>query len=218
VLYYHYDLFKSHYDACVNRILHARRHGEEPDDHRPVFATPQALPEAEASDETKREVKARDFHKCLCCGNHKNLQVDHISPRYLHVDHRSANLQTLCKICNGLKGDTEVISFRNHETTLTSALSSFPEFKTPKGKNAKNAAKWEMYLRRCVNFYYSCGAVEKVDIGGRGERFRTWRIWLFQGNDPEWLEPHLAGLVKRIRKTREKEGFQPAPDEIEIIG
>jgi hypothetical protein len=143
------------------------------------------------------------------------LQVDHISPRYLHVDHRSANLQTLCKICNGLKGDTEVISFRNHETTLTSAPSSFPEFKTPKGKNP---AKWEMYLRRCVNFYYRCGAVEKVDVGRRGERFRTWRIWLFQGNDPEWLEPHLADLVKRIRKTREKEGVQPAPDEIEIVG
>ena len=218
VLYYHYDLFKSHYDACVNRILHARRHGEEPDDHRPVFTTPQALPEAEASDETKREVKAGDHHQCLCCGNHKNLQVDHISPRYPHVDHRSGNLQTLCKICNGLKGDTEVISFRNHETTLTSSPSSFPEFKTPKGKNAKDAAKGEMYLRRCVNFYYRCAAVEKVDIGGRGERFRTWRIWLFQGNDPEWLEPHLPGLAKRIRKTKEKERLRPAPDQIEIVG
>ena len=34
VFYDSYDQCKSGYDACVNRILHARRHGSDPGDHR----------------------------------------------------------------------------------------------------------------------------------------------------------------------------------------
>ena len=55
-------------------------------------------------------------------------------------------------------------------------------------------------------------------IAARGERFRTWRIWLFQGSDPAWLEPHLLALVARIRQAREGAGFQPAPEKILIAG
>ena len=59
VFHYAYDQFKFGYDACVNRILHARRHGSEPGDHRPNFTTPQDLPEMEPSDETKWEQSGR---------------------------------------------------------------------------------------------------------------------------------------------------------------
>ena len=34
-IYYRYDLFKSQYDACVNRLLHALRHGGDPKGHKP---------------------------------------------------------------------------------------------------------------------------------------------------------------------------------------
>ena len=74
------------------------------------------------------------------------------------------------------------------------------------------------YLRRCVNFYYQRGAVEAVEIGQRREGLRTWQIWLFQGNDPAWLAPHLPHLATQIREVREYDGLMPAPDQIVIAG
>ena len=220
VLHYQYDQFKSGYDACVNRILHARRHGSDPGDHRPNITTLQDLPEMEPSDETKWEVKVRDHHRCLCCGtdNGRRLEVDHVTPKYLHVDHQRENLQTLCRICNRQKGDEEVIDFRNHRTTLTESPDGFPDGPLPGGRNAKDPSQWTMYLQRSVNFFYRCGAVEGIDIATRGERFRTWRIWLFQGNDQDWLRPHLQELAERIRQARVEAGFQAAPETIVIAG
>ena len=75
-----------------------------------------------------------------------------------------------------------------------------------------------MYLQRSVNFFYRCAAVEDINIAARGERFRTWRIRLFQGNDPDWLRPHLPELTERIRHARVEAGFQPAPETIVIAG
>ena len=69
-----------------------------------------------------------------------------------------------------------------------------------------------------MNFYYQRGAIEAVEIGQRGEGLRTWRVWLFQGNDPAWLAPHLPGLATRIREVREYDGLKPAPDQIVIAG
>ena len=127
VFYPRYDQFKSQYDACINRILHAERHGLDTDDHRPSFSRPAPSPQLEPSDETKKEVLVRDNYRCLCCGNDtRPLQIDHIVPKYLRVDHRLENLQTLCGICNRHKGDQEIIDFRNHHTTLTAAPDGFP--------------------------------------------------------------------------------------------
>ena len=218
--YHNYDQFKSHYDACVNRMMHAERHGADPRDHLPTFTTPQHYPELEPSEKTKREVKARDNHSCCCCWNDnaRLLEVDHVTPKYLHADHRRENLQTLCRVCHRQKGRDEGIDFRNHRTTLTAAPNGFPDGPLPLGGDAKDPWHWEMYLRRCVNFHYRCAAVEEVDIAARGERFRTWRMRLFQGNDPAWLEPHLRELVARIRDAREEAGFKPAPEKILIAG
>ena len=219
VFYPSYDQFKSQYDACVNRILHKEIQGSDARDHGPTSIPPQPY-EPEPSDKTKRAVLVRDNYRCLCCGNDNRrvLQIDHIVPKYLRVDHRLDNLQTLCGTCNRHKGDGEIIDFRNHRTTLTAAPDGFSDARMPSGRNAKDPGEWDIYLRRCVNFHYRGAATERVDLAARGERFRTWRLWLFQGNPPAWLEPHLPVLVARIRQARAEAGFQPAPEQIVIAG
>ena len=144
VFYPHYDQFKSQYDACVNHILHVERRDSDAGADRPTFTQPQLPPELEPSDETKKEVLVRDNHRCLCCGNdnRRGLQIDHIMPKYLRVDHRLENLQTLCGTCNRHKGDTE-INFRNHRTTLTATANGFPDARMPSGRNAKDPGQWK---------------------------------------------------------------------------
>ncbi len=80
-LYPRYDLFKTQYDACVNRILS----GPAPVVSPPVTLSPPD--EREPSEEIKAQVKFRDGYRCLCCGETKRrrLQIDHISPWYLRV-------------------------------------------------------------------------------------------------------------------------------------
>lgn len=220
VIYNTYDQYKSHYDACINRILHAKRHGNDPETHRPSFKTPQPIPVVEPPEELKERVKSRDGFRCLCCGYGKQrtqLQADHISPSYHGGNNHFDNLQTLCKTCNGPEGKgIENISFRNNQTTLTATPMRLPMPKTPTGVHAKEPEWWEMFLRRTINLFFRCAAVDSVEIGGRGERFRHWRIRLFPGNNQEWLEPHLPGLIKRIRDAREKAGYEAAPDEITV--
>jgi hypothetical protein len=222
VIYYTCPLFKSHYDACINRILDASEHGSDPENHRPSFTTPQAVPVVEPPEELKERVKSRDRFRCLCCGYDKQrtqLRIDHISPRYHGGNHHFDNLQTLCKVCNGPPPDgkgIENISFRNNQTTLTAAPTRLLMPKTPTGDHAKEPEWWEMFLRRTINLFYRCAAVDSVEIGGRGERFRHWRIRLFPGNNEKWLDPHLPALIQRIRQAREKAGYEPAPDDITV--
>jgi hypothetical protein len=220
VIYYTYLLFKSHYDACINRILDASEHGNDPKEHRPRFKTPEAIPIVEPPEELKERVKSRDSFRCLCCGYGKQrtqLQVDHISPSYHGGNNHFDNLQTLCKTCNGPDGKgIENISFRNNQTTLTSAPTRLPMMKTPTGIRAKEPEWWEMFLRRTINLFFRCAAVDAVEIGGRGDKFRHWRIRLFPGNNEEWLEPHLPALIERIRQGREKAGYEATPDEITV--
>ena len=120
-----YDQVASASRASIRRLLHADRHGENSDVHRPTFTTPEEYPQREASEETKREVKRRD-RWCLCCGSGRRLQIDHVSPRYLGLDHSLENLQALCRVCNRLKSDTKTIDFRHQRTLLTSAPPEFP--------------------------------------------------------------------------------------------
>lgn len=220
VIYYTYPLFKSHYDACINRILDASEHGNDPQSHRPIFQTPEAVPISEPSTELKARVKSRDGFRCLCCGYDKRrskLQVDHISPSYHGGDNHFDNLQTLCKECNGPGGKgVDNISFRNNQTTLTASPSQFPKPTPPIGIHAKSAERWEIFLRRTINLFFRCAAVDTVEIGGRGPRFRHWRIRLFPGNDARWVEPHLPSLIQQIRQARERAGYEAAPDEISV--
>ncbi|MCA9168131.1 MAG: DEAD/DEAH box helicase family protein [Planctomycetales bacterium] len=215
-IYYTFPLFKSHYDACINRILDADDCDADVNVHRPIFTSPEAIPFAEPSDAIKESVKSRDGFRCLCCGYDKHrsqLQVDHISPAYFGGATCFDNLQTLCRTCNGAEGKgIEDISFRNHQTTLTSAPTRLRLGRMPSGSRAKDPIWWEMFLRRTINLFYRCAAVDYVEIGARGDRLRTWTVDLFPGNDPQWIEPYLRGLLHSIREARENEGYLPAPD------
>lgn len=218
VIYPTYDLFKSHYDAAMNRLLGAIQHGVEPAQYRPVvFGTPEIHPDREPSEDLKEQVKRGDRFRCLCCGRERkqDLQVDHIFPDYHGGLSQIENLQTLCKYCNGIKG-TNTINFRVKQTSLTSSPTSFPELELPSGDHAKEPVRWEFYLRHAFNLFFRCGAVESVEIGQRGPRFRNWEVRLFAGNKPGWLEPFLPALVERIRGARQDAGHQPVPDAIQV--
>jgi superfamily II DNA or RNA helicase len=214
VIYPSYLLFKSHYDACINVILNGNPTNVD------IWKKTEVVPDSEPSEQLKDQVKSRDGHRCLCCGYDKQgrqLQVDHISPKYYGGNNLLDNLQSLCKTCNGQGGKgIKEISFRNNQTILTQPPVRLPAFETPAGPHAKGTEWWEMFLRRTINLFFQCSAVDTVEIGGRGEGFRHWRIRLFPGNSEDWLKPHLPALAKRIRQAREEAGYQAAPDEITV--
>lgn len=51
------------------------------------------------------EIWERDNFTCKICGSKKYLEVDHIFPESKGGDTDLSNLQTLCKRCNGKKGN-----------------------------------------------------------------------------------------------------------------
>jgi hypothetical protein len=84
----------------------------------------------------------------------------------------------------------------------------------PEREHAKPPIQWDMYLRCCINFFFRCAAVDKIEIASRGKKFRQWHVTLYAGNNPAWLEPFKKELIDRIRDTKTKAGFEAAPDEI----
>jgi hypothetical protein len=60
VIYYTYELFQSHYDACINRILQADRQGLDAQQSRLLFTTPEPIPAHEPSETEKAQVKTYD--------------------------------------------------------------------------------------------------------------------------------------------------------------
>jgi len=67
-------------------------------------------------------------------------------------------------------------------------------------RTVRDAEEWKIYLRRHLNFFYGCGAVHHIEIGAKGTPFYEWRIELCDGNDPQWLKPHLKPLLRRIQQ------------------
>ncbi|MFO0804679.1 MAG: helicase-related protein [Gemmataceae bacterium] len=200
-----YEHFKSHYDGVVNRILDKLRHGEspsEPTSGKRLFENPEQVAPREPDETIKQQVKVRDGYRCLCCGNDRKseLQVDHILSAYHGGLSQLANLQTLCKSCNRLKG-SKSINFRTNDSTLSRPPKSILLDGMPAGKDSKDAALWEKFLRRAINFVYECSAVESVDVG-RGARLKNWGVRLFAGNDPKFFEPLRKILLDRIQTVR----------------
>lgn len=56
------------------------------------------------SGQLRTQVYERDLYRCVHCGTHKDLSVDHIYPERLGGTLDLDNLQTLCRPCNSSKG------------------------------------------------------------------------------------------------------------------
>lgn len=212
-LYPSYGLFKSQYDACVNRLLSlppCPGGTELPPPTKPVGEN---LPK-EIEDFIKLQVKEDDA-RCLACGSTSRLQVDHILPVHFGGPNDRSNLQTLCSICNRLK-KTQTINFRSQKTNLRASPTEFPDFETPSGPKAGDPVRWDRYLRQCFNFFYRCGAVHLSSIGKRGNGFYHWHVELEPGNDPTWVRPFLPHLLDRIRSAKEEAGYG-APETITVV-
>ena len=123
-------------------------------------------------------------------------------------------------MCNRLKSDTKTIDFRHQRTLLTSAPREFPDFENfePPWGRAKDPRQWEIYLRRCVNFYYQRGAVEAVEIGQRGRRTPNLADLALPGQRPGMAGVASAGSRDPHSEVREYDGLKPAPDQIVIAG
>lgn len=52
----------------------------------------------------RKKVHERDFYRCLKCGTHKDLTIDHIIPTSKGGENTIENMQTLCHSCNSSKG------------------------------------------------------------------------------------------------------------------
>jgi superfamily II DNA or RNA helicase len=213
-IYYSYELFKSQYNACVEWILAKKRRGEDINNSGSRFngKTP---PPVEPSEQDKRRVKKRDNYRCLCCGedNKRRLVVDHINPKYFGGSNELDNLQTLCRICNQLKG-IEIIDFR--KTSLSSKAATFIELDNlPTKKQIEQLDRSYVYLfyRRYINFFYGCAAVKSMEIGGTLTNWLSWKISLHEGNNPRWLLPHLKKILRETRYIRSKAGLV-GPNEI----
>ena len=204
--------FKSAYDGCLNRIALILT-ANPPGVKTTGVSYPEATPDREPSEETKRQIKIRDGRVCLCCGCSSPLEVDHIDSFYAGGSNDPDNLQTLCKYCNKAK-NTVKIDFRNSVSPLKEPLRAIPVYALPSDDGARDPTQWEFDVRACFNLFYRAAAVDAVEIGQRGERFHQWHVTLHPGNDPTWLEPYLGYFIECVRKKRHGAGLTPAPQEI----
>lgn len=209
VFYPNFLFFKSQYDACENRLLMGEQLSA-----KPVFETPEEHRDREPSQEIKDQVLERDGYRCLSCGEDTRrwLQIDHVAPYYLGGLNSLGNLQTLCRICNGHKGISE-INFRHNETMLSQPPAQFPVLDRPSLEMASSPEAWRRFLRRSVNFFYRCAAVADVNVDDALEG--TWSIRLWANNNPQWLEPFLSTLLQQIQ-ARRFEGGATRPAELTV--
>ncbi|OWY68663.1 hypothetical protein B7486_25190 [cyanobacterium TDX16] len=206
IIYQSYKLFKSQYNACVERLLNDRR--EKSTTNGSTYK-PDYPPLPEPSDAVKRQVKKRDNYHCLCCGENtkKLLQIDHIVPKYYGGFNEEDNLQTLCKTCNQAKG-TEIIDFRIHQTLLTSPQAKLIAIES-------HLVDYEKLLRRSINFFYKATVVESVKVGGTWNYWYNWELTIHPKNNPRWMIPHLTQLLREIKKARLESGYV-GPNQITI--
>ena len=198
-LFSRYEQFRHFYDGSVSRILGGGSSPTVPKANAKAYA-PELVDNA-----TRAKVFARDGHVCLACGTARSSQLDHITAVYHEGSNEIDNLQTLCKHCNVFKA-TQHISFRVSSTALTQAPASLSDPPLPASTDAAKVEAWDRYLKRTINFFYRCAAVEQIAIAGRGEGYYNWTVTLSSGNRPVWLKPHLAALLERIQEVREAGG------------
>ena len=125
------------------------------------------------------------------------------------------NPQTLCSTCNRDKSISE-INFRVQRSPLQVAPSGSPRLDALRGDLARDREAWECSIRRMVNFFYRCDAVQDVRIGARGEGFRHWEVTLYPGNDEAWIQPYVSNVVAEIHEARDEWGRQ-IPEDLAVF-
>lgn len=216
-LYPSFELFARHYHGAQLRVLTELEHGGPlvpRSGSGSIKRKPPELPEPSAA--VKRAVHTRDGDQCLCCGARRGLQVDHIAPSYLGGTHAMDNLQTLCRTCNADKGITE-LNFRRHDSPLQ-ARPAFALLRMPRQLDPRSVDDWEQHIRRTLNFFYRCAAVQNVTIKRRGPDAGRWKATLYPGNDERWALVRYRGqLCDQIEEVRATQGLA-GPFEFTVEG
>lgn len=83
----------------INKVIDALRDAGLYRDPVPVKPKKKTIPRSLA-----KVVFERDEYRCVTCGSHIDLSVDHIHPESKGGDLELSNLQTLCRPCNSRKG------------------------------------------------------------------------------------------------------------------
>ena len=68
------------------------------------FSTVKSVERKPTKRALSKSVMERDAYRCVTCGSHVDLTVDHIKPVALGGTDDSDNLQTMCRSCNSKKG------------------------------------------------------------------------------------------------------------------
>lgn len=209
ILYPRLSQLQHQFDLVKNRLLEADEVGAD-DDYEPAVIESSQPRLREAPPELKRQVKERDGRVCVCCGDTRSLQVDHIQPFIDGGGHEIDNLQTLCKVCNGLKGEL-YIDFGENNPPVKTPTRSLPNVMLPGKYLDDPAAGWERYLRRVINIFYRCRAVQAIKLHKTpgATLYTDWIIELYEGNDPGWLEPFGGELLGVINAHRRETGEAP---------
>jgi ATP-dependent helicase IRC3 len=198
-IYLHFEQFNQHYSYAQLRAVNAAM-GHVPAAlvvDRSTFMESKPPEPREPDEATKKAVLIRDKRQCLCCGCTRGLQIDHVAPSYLGGSHEMSNLQTLCKACNSHKGLRE-LNFRVHANPTavpghgTDAVPPWP----PRG-DVRSISALEQHIRRRVNFYYRCAAVQSVSLPLRGASAGNWQVSLFPGND---AAKSSEGFIEALRQ------------------
>lgn len=197
-----YMQFKTQVDAVINRL------SSEPYQKGGIVLGCETLQNREPSEVVKEQVKSRDGYSCLCCGedNKRLLEIDHILSINYGGSNDIENLQTLCRTCNNYKG-TNNLNFRYNRTNLSSMpdKQEYPKFVQP--SDFGDPREWAKRLRRAINSFYRCAAVESLEIGQPDEKAPNWLVRLYASNDPSWLKDYLKALLKDINQKRSSEGY-----------
>ena len=209
VLYPRLRQLQHQFDLVKNRLLEADDVGAD-DDYEPPAIESSRPRLREVDPAVKKQVKERDKNTCRCCGVTRGLQVDHIRPLIDGGGHDIDNLQTLCKVCNGLKGEL-YIDFGENNPPVKTPTRSLPNVRLPGKYLGDRAAGWERYLRRVINIFYRCRAVQNIKLHKTkgAAHYTDWVVGLYEGNDPAWLEPFGGELLGAINAHRRETGEAP---------
>jgi 5-methylcytosine-specific restriction endonuclease McrA len=183
--------FKRAYDASVTRVHSIVEYDKDKYQQIPQEGL-------ELTSEMRNAVFTRDKFTCLCCGKKKKrgvkLVIDHIIPVSMSGENDLSNLQTLCKFCNSIKGINE-IDFRKNKSPLRKSKDDLQFYQIQYSDEIDNI------LARIVNGFYYCQAMLGLQyhIRSSGSYYNQWKIILYPGNNPEWLNKLKPKLLTYIQ-------------------